>query len=110
MKRPLAIAACGLALAVAAVLSISPAAPLAAQSATAQSAVVETATLTIDNMTCALCPVTVKTAMEQVEGVRSVTIDFGAKAATVTFDPAVATVEAIAAASGNAGYPARPAG
>jgi mercuric ion binding protein len=66
-------------------------------------------TFVIENMSCALCPVTVKTAMERVSGVKSVQIDFKAKTATVTFDPSVTTAEAIAAASTNAGYPARPA-
>lgn len=110
MKRYLVAAAYGLALATAGILSVTPAAPLTAQAASSEVATVETRTFTVDNMTCALCPLTVKTAIERVEGVRSVTVDFGAKTATVTFDPAVATAEAIAAASTNAGYPARPAG
>ena len=66
-------------------------------------------TFIVENMSCALCPVTVKTAMQRVPGVKSVEIDFKAKTATVIFDPSVTTVEAIAAASTNAGYPARPA-
>lgn len=66
-------------------------------------------TFIVEKMTCALCPVTVKTAMQRVPGVKSVEIDFKAKTATVIFDPSVTTVEAIAAASTNAGYPARPA-
>ena len=110
MCRPLVIAACGLTLAAAGALSVTAAAPLAAQSEVAQTTAVETRTFEIDNMTCALCPLTVKTAMERVEGVRSVTVDFGAKTATVTFDPTLATPEAIAAASPGAGYPARAAG
>jgi mercuric ion binding protein len=61
-------------------------------------------------MTCALCPVTVKRAMEGVEGVRSVEIDFEAQTAAVVFDPSITTEEAIAAASTNAGYPARAQG
>lgn len=69
-----------------------------------------TATFTIANMTCALCPVTVKSAMKRVKGVKSVHIDFDAKTATVVFDPSVATTEAIAAASTNAGYPAAAKG
>ena len=43
-------------------------------------------------------------------GVKSVEVDFPSKTATVVFDPAVATVEDIAAASANAGYPAEPKG
>jgi mercuric ion binding protein len=44
--------------------------------------------------------------MEGVSGVKSVSIDFDAKTATVVFDPSVTSIEAIAAASTNAGYPA----
>ena len=52
-------------------------APMAALPAAAQSFDAEqTVTFTVENMTCALCPVTVKRAMEQVDGVRSVEIDF----------------------------------
>ena len=61
----------------------------------------------IANMTCALCPITVKTALQGVTGVKSVVIDFEAKTATVVFDPSTATIEAIVAASTNAGYPAQ---
>ena len=60
----------------------------------------------VDKMTCAMCPITVRKAMEKVSGVEKVKVDFEAKTATVTFDPASATPEAIAAASTNAGYPA----
>ena len=76
--------------------------PAAAQSLAAE----QTVTFTVDNMTCALCPVTVKRAMEGVEGVRAVEIDFDARTATVVFDTAATSVDAIAAASANAGYPA----
>lgn len=66
-----------------------------------------TVVLAVENMTCALCPITVRTAMERVPGVRSVVIDFDAKTATVVFDPAATTEAAIAAAAANVGYPAR---
>lgn len=68
----------------------------------------QTATFVVDKMSCALCPITVRKAMERVEGVKSVSIDLGAKTATVVFDPAVTTAQQIAKASENAGYPARP--
>ena len=110
MKRYFVVAACGLALATAGILAMTPAAPLSAQAASGQVAAMETKTFAVENMTCALCPLTVKTAMERAEGVRAVAVDFGSKTATVTFDPSVASAEAIAAASTNAGYPARPAG
>jgi mercuric ion binding protein len=47
--------------------------------------------------------------MSGVKGVSTVTVDFDTKMATVTFDPTVATVGQIAAASQNAGFPATPA-
>lgn len=64
-------------------------------------------TFAIENMTCAMCPITVKTAMEGVAGVRTVEVDFDTKTARATFDPKRTSAAAIAAASTNAGYPAR---
>jgi len=80
----------------------SPVLVSAAQAAVAE----QTATFDVPGMTCALCPVTVRKAMEGVKGVRQVEVDFNARTATVVFDPSVTTTEAIAAASANAGYPA----
>lgn len=80
--------------------------PLAAQTVAAEA----TVTFTVDNMTCALCPITVKRAMEGVAGVRAVEIDFEARTATVVFDAAATSADAIATASANAGYPARVSG
>lgn len=67
----------------------------------------QTVVFAIDNMTCALCPVTVRTAMAGVAGVSAVDVDFDSGTATVTFDPAATSPEAIGRASGDAGYPAR---
>jgi mercuric ion binding protein len=66
-------------------------------------------TFAIENMTCATCPITVRKAMEGVAGVTSVSVDFTAKTARATYDPSRTTAVAIAAASTNAGYPARAA-
>ncbi len=71
-------------------------------------ATLQTRTFTIGKMTCATCPITVKTAMKRVEGVRSVDVDFASKTATVTFDPALTSADGIARASTNVGYPAKP--
>jgi periplasmic mercuric ion binding protein len=68
----------------------------------------KTLTFVVEKMTCAMCPVTVRKAMEQVNGVKSVSVDFEAKTAIVVFDPSLATAEQIAKASENAGYPAAP--
>lgn len=64
-------------------------------------------TFTIENMTCATCPITVRRAMEGVAGVSAVSVDFNAKTARATYDPRRTNAAAIAAASTNAGYPAR---
>jgi mercuric ion binding protein len=80
--------------------------PAAAQSASQQVAAAQTRTFAIQNMTCALCPITVKKTMEGVAGVKSVSVDFDAKTVTVDFDPSTTNADAIAAASTNAGYPA----
>ena len=68
----------------------------------------ETVVLRIDNMTCASCPITVRRAIRGVDGVITADVDFEARTATVVFDPAKTDIAAIAAASTNAGYPARP--
>ncbi|SOC31025.1 heavy-metal-associated domain-containing protein [Thalassospira xiamenensis] len=81
--------------------------PTAAQAASAASQDEQTSVFDIENMTCALCPVTVKTAMKAVAGVKTVEIDFGTKTATVVFDPSVASRQTIEDASMNAGYPAK---
>lgn len=107
MKRTLIFAAALLALGGLGWAIIVPAVPpAAAQSASQQVVAAQTRTFAIQNMTCALCPATVKKAMEGVAGVTSVVVDFDAKTATVIFDPSVSTADAIAAASTNAGYPA----
>jgi len=70
----------------------------------------QTRTFAIENMTCALCPVTVKKAMSTVAGVKSVNVNFDAKTATVEFNSAVTNVDEIAQSSTNAGYPATLSG
>lgn len=75
--------------------------PIVADAAQAQT------TFAIENMTCAMCPITVRTAMESVTGVSAVEVDFDAKTARASYDPKRTSAAAIAAASTNAGYPAR---
>ncbi|MEK0081893.1 cation transporter [Benzoatithermus flavus] len=69
-----------------------------------------TVTLAVENMDCAACPYIVHKVMAAVPGVSNVAVSFEHKAAVVTFDDTRTTVEAVAAASANAGFPARPAG
>ena len=87
-----------LALAVAAAL-FAAAGPLRAEP--------RTVTLEVSNMSCALCPITVKQAITKVPGVLDAKVDYDAKAAVVRFDTDRTNVEAITAATRNAGYPSR---
>ena len=66
-----------------------------------------TVKLAVDKMYCDACPLTVSKAIQKVKGVKSAKVDYKTKTAVVVFDDAAATVEAITAASTNAGYPAR---
>jgi mercuric ion binding protein len=80
--------------------------PGAAEPTSVQMAIAQTTTFAIQNMTCALCPVTVRKAIEGVNGVTSVKVDLDAKTVTVVFDPSTTNQDAIATASADAGYPA----
>ena len=109
MKRRLIFSAALLGLVIAGMVSTRPVAPSFLGVTSAQAATEQQQIFTIENMICALCPLTVKTAMEGVVGVKSVSIDFETKTATVIFDPAATTIDSIATSSTNAGYPATSA-
>ena len=66
----------------------------------------QTATFEIDKMTCKMCHITVRKAMEKVDGVIKASVDYKTKTASVVFNPSKTNVKAIAMASTNAGYPA----
>ena len=65
----------------------------------------QTVTLDVQNMTCAVCPITVKKALERVSGVSDVKVDFDNKTATLSFDPDKASLTALTKATLDAGYP-----
>ena len=65
----------------------------------------KTIILNVQNMTCKVCPITVKKSLEKVPGVSAVKIDFANKIATVTYDPDKTGPEALTTATTNAGYP-----
>ncbi len=48
----------------------------------------KTVTLAVQNMTCPLCPITVKKSLEKVAGVSVVQVDFDKKTAPLTYGPA----------------------
>ena len=65
----------------------------------------QTVTLDVKNMTCDLCPVSVRKSLEHVSGVAEAKVDFGQKTAIVKFDPDRATVAALVKATTDAGFP-----
>ena len=65
----------------------------------------QTVVLDVQNMTCELCPITVKKALDKVPGVAATKIDLATRTASVKFDPARTNVAALVKATTNAGYP-----
>jgi periplasmic mercuric ion binding protein len=67
---------------------------------------VQKASFAVDNMTCAMCPITVRKAMQRVNGVEEVTVDLDARTATVLYDSSLTDTKQIGDASTNVGFPA----
>jgi mercuric ion binding protein len=65
----------------------------------------QTITLDVKNMTCAVCPITVKKALERVPAVTDAKVDFDKKTASVSFDPDKASPAELTKATADAGYP-----
>lgn len=65
----------------------------------------QTVTLSVPGMTCPICPITVKKALTQVDGVTEVEVSFEHKEAVVTFEDSKTSVAALTQATKNAGYP-----
>ncbi|NMG44584.1 mercury resistance system periplasmic binding protein MerP [Aromatoleum toluvorans] len=78
---------------------------LAAALATPAWAAQKTVTLSVPGMSCAACPITVKTALSKVDGVQKAEVSYGKREAIVLFDDARTNVEALTRATANAGYP-----
>jgi mercuric ion binding protein len=65
----------------------------------------QTVTLKLENITCAMCTVTIKKALQKVEGVQKVTVDYDTKTAVVIFDSHKTNSAALFKATTDAGYP-----
>ena len=70
-------------------------------------AAIRTATLAVENMTCATCGPIVKKSLSRVPGVTAVEVSSEAHTATVTYDDATTNTKALIAATTNAGYPSQ---
>ncbi|MDE2298975.1 MAG: mercury resistance system periplasmic binding protein MerP [Burkholderiales bacterium] len=64
-----------------------------------------TVTLAVPGMTCAACPITVKTALSRVAGVNKVDVKLDKREVVVSFDDAKASVHKLTQATEDAGYP-----
>lgn len=107
MKKALIAYSAVVALALTGLLALSSTQTARADTNVAQ-ATEQTQSFTVENMTCAMCPITVRKAMERVGSVHSVTVEYDTKTAVAVFDPAQTSAEAIAEASTGIGYPAKP--
>jgi len=67
-----------------------------------------TVTLSVPDMNCAACPITVKKALQNVAGVEKVSVTYEPKEAIVTFDDSKTTVDKLREATTKAGYPSSP--
>src|SRR5229473_4281561 len=68
----------------------------------------QTVTLNVPGMTCPVCPITVKKALEKVPGVSKVEVRFEKKQVLVTFDDKKTNTDALVKATTNAGFPSQP--
>ncbi len=67
---------------------------------------VEKTEIAISSAQCGMCANAISQALKNVDGVKKVNVDLGAKIATVIFDPTVVQVENLESAISNAGYQA----
>ncbi|MFT7653301.1 MAG: mercuric ion binding protein [Candidatus Azotimanducaceae bacterium] len=65
-----------------------------------------TVKFSVEKMTCATCPISVRKAMERVDGVKNVEVNLETKMATVIYDSRVTTASDISNASTDVGFPA----
>jgi mercuric ion binding protein len=65
----------------------------------------QTAVLDVQNMTCSMCSITIRKALEKVPGVIDAKVDYDHKTAIVKYDPDKANPSTLVKATTNAGFP-----
>ncbi|MBL8370712.1 MAG: mercury resistance system periplasmic binding protein MerP [Burkholderiaceae bacterium] len=73
-------------------------------------AATQTVTLSVPDMNCAACPITVKKALTKISGVSKADVNLDRREAKVTFDDAKTNVETLTRATKDAGYPSTVVG
>lgn len=81
--------------------------PLIISSATVFATTFTTTTLNVENMTCSLCPYTLKKVLMKVKGVKSAGVDINTRIAIIQYDPNITSPNALIQATTNAGYPSK---
>ncbi len=71
----------------------------------ADAAEIRSATLVVEGMTCAACPLTVKQLLKDVPGVTEVTVDGKSRLARIKYDPQRTRPEQLAKKVTDIGYP-----
>lgn len=70
----------------------------------------KTVVLSVPDMNCSACPITVRKALEKVAGVQNVKASLEPPEAMVTFDDAKTSIDKLTEATKKAGYPSRVKG
>lgn len=70
----------------------------------------KTVTLSVPNMFCETCPITVKKALNKVKGVSKIDVSLEKREAVVGFDDTRTNATALTEATKNAGYPSHVVG
>lgn len=65
----------------------------------------KTVTLSVPDINCAACPITIKKVLSKIDGVSAIEVSGKAREAVVTFDDAKTSVQALTTATENVGYP-----
>lgn len=68
-------------------------------------AATQTVTLSVPDMSCPACPITVKKALSMVEGVNKINVSLEKREAVVAFDDKKTSISKLTEATGMAGYP-----
>lgn len=68
-------------------------------------AATQTVTLSVPEMNCPACPITVKKALSRVEGVGKINVSLEKREAVVAFDDTKTSISQLIEATGMAGYP-----
>lgn len=68
-------------------------------------AATQTVTLSVPDMSCPACPITVKKALSKVDGVNKINVHFEKREATVVFDDTKTGLSKLTEATEMAGYP-----